>query len=83
MLYYYVMNDKADHTVDIKVLMRSTRRMVEGTQHSIKRLDQGEVPFCNFCGKQQHEVDRLLAGAGAYICSACVALASEVISEGK
>ncbi len=29
---------------------------------------------CSFCGKEQDEVDRLLAGNGVYICNECVEL---------
>ena len=36
---------------------------------------------CNFCGKTQKEVDKLIAGPGVYICNECVELCSEIISE--
>ena len=29
---------------------------------------------CNFCGKKQSEVQRLIAGNGAFICDECIAL---------
>ncbi len=77
------MTDESDRSEKIKALMRSTRRMIGGYERSNERLDQGEAPFCNFCGKEEDEVGRLLAGADAYICDDCVALASEVIEEGK
>lgn len=34
---------------------------------------------CSFCGKQQHEVERLIAGPGAYICNECVHLCAEIL----
>jgi hypothetical protein len=37
---------------------------------------------CSFCGKHQHEVRKLIAGPGVYICDPCVALAENVISSG-
>ena len=77
------MSAESNRNEKIKALMRSTRRMIGGYERSNNRLDQGETPFCNFCGKEQHEVGRLLAGADAYICDDCVALASEVIKEGQ
>ena len=30
--------------------------------------------FCSFCGKPQHEVDRLIAGPGVFICNECIEL---------
>jgi ClpX C4-type zinc finger len=37
---------------------------------------------CSFCGKQRHEVRKLIAGPGAYICDPCVALAATVLGSG-
>ena len=41
------------------------------------------VPYhCSFCGKNQDQVKRLIAGPGAvYICDECVELCQEIISE--
>ncbi len=37
---------------------------------------------CSFCGKNQDQVKRLIAGPGAvYICDECVELCQEIISE--
>jgi hypothetical protein len=39
---------------------------------------------CSFCGKSQHDVRRLVAGPGVYICDECVELCLDVIrDEGK
>ncbi|GAA0400666.1 hypothetical protein Acor_39400 [Acrocarpospora corrugata] len=34
---------------------------------------------CSFCTKSKSEVDRLIAGAGVYICNECVRLCSEIL----
>lgn len=34
---------------------------------------------CSFCLKPDHEVDKLVAGPGVYICNECVELCSQVI----
>jgi hypothetical protein len=34
---------------------------------------------CSFCGKPSSEVDKLVAGAGVYICNECVALSASII----
>jgi DNA-directed RNA polymerase subunit RPC12/RpoP len=36
---------------------------------------------CSFCGKSQDQVQRLIAGPGAYICDECIALCQEIIEE--
>lgn len=37
---------------------------------------------CSFCGKQQNQVERLIAGPGnTYICDECVNLCREIIEE--
>ncbi|HVT21621.1 MAG TPA: ClpX C4-type zinc finger protein [Mycobacteriales bacterium] len=36
--------------------------------------------WCTFCTKPAHQVDRLIAGAGVYICNECVGLCGELLS---
>ncbi|MHC1788781.1 ATP-dependent Clp protease ATP-binding subunit ClpX [Solidesulfovibrio sp.] len=36
---------------------------------------------CSFCGKNQDEVQRLIAGPDVYICDECVALCNEIIAQ--
>jgi len=36
---------------------------------------------CSFCGKNQDEVKKLIAGPSVYICDECVDLCNEIISE--
>lgn len=36
---------------------------------------------CSFCGKSAAEVSKLVAGPNAYICDACVATATRIMSE--
>ena len=37
--------------------------------------------FCSFCGKNQKEVKKLIAGPAVYICDECIQLCSEIIGE--
>ena len=40
----------------------------------------GDPMKCSFCGRTQHEVDKLIGGPkGVYICDACVGLCNEII----
>jgi len=36
---------------------------------------------CNFCGKSQKEVKKLIAGPGCYICDECIELCNNIIYE--
>jgi ATP-dependent protease Clp ATPase subunit len=38
---------------------------------------------CSFCGRSQHEVRKLIAGPGCYICEACVGLTEGVVTAGR
>lgn len=37
--------------------------------------------YCSFCGKNQTEVRKIIAGNGVFICNECVALSQEIIKE--
>lgn len=37
--------------------------------------------YCSFCGKSQHEVQRLIAGPQVFICNECVELCNDIIRE--
>ncbi len=39
------------------------------------------VLYCSFCGKNQHEVKKLIAGPSVFICDECVELCNEIIVE--
>ena len=46
------------------------------------RNDGGKPTIrCSFCGKPQSEVNRLIAGNGAYICDDCVRLCMGIVDE--
>ncbi|TWS95549.1 ATP-dependent Clp protease ATP-binding subunit ClpX [Streptococcus sp. sy004] len=40
-----------------------------------------EIVNCSFCGKNQNEVRKIVAGKHVYICNECVALSQEIIKE--
>lgn len=41
----------------------------------------GSALHCNFCGKSQKEVKKLIAGPGVYICDECIELCNDIIFE--
>src|SRR5210317_1878832 len=36
---------------------------------------------CSFCGKNQDEVEKLIAGPDVYICDECIELCNEIVLE--
>src|SRR3984957_16045548 len=49
-----------------------------GVQRSAQ---QGNLLYCSFCGKNQHEVRKLVAGPAVYICDECVDLCTGIVDE--
>ena len=45
-----------------------------------KNNEQGKL-FCSFCGKNQDEVKKLIAGPSVFICDECVDLCNDIIRE--
>ena len=43
--------------------------------------DEYKSVRCSFCGKHQEQVDRIIAGPGAYICNECVQLCMNILGE--
>jgi ClpX C4-type zinc finger len=47
------------------------------------RAFPGNMLACSFCGKNQKQVSKLIAGAHAYICNECADKADRVIATGE
>src|SRR5499433_2852484 len=43
--------------------------------------DSKNTLYCSFCGKSQHELRKLIAGATVHICNECVELCIDIIGE--
>lgn len=43
---------------------------------------KGKLLYCSFCGKDQHQVNKLIAGPSVFICDECVDLCCDIINEG-
>ncbi len=46
-----------------------------------KKDSENDNLFCSFCGKNQKEVKKLIAGPAVYICDECIQLCGEIIEE--
>lgn len=45
------------------------------------RRDASQQLLCSFCGKNQSEANKLIAGPSVYICDACVRLCNQILEE--
>ena len=45
--------------------------------------DGEKVLYCSFCGKNQNEVKKLIAGPSVFVCDECVELCNDIIREEK
>lgn len=43
--------------------------------------DSATLPKCSFCGKNQRQVRKLIAGPNIYICDECIELCNEILEE--
>ena len=43
--------------------------------------DSNKLLHCSFCGKNQNEVSKLIAGPSVFICDECVDLCNEIIRD--
>jgi len=48
---------------------------------AVGRPIEEKVLYCSFCGKNQHEVSKLVAGPAVFICDECVDLCTDIVDE--
>lgn len=61
--------------------LRSIRQQLERTMPTDASPPNDVLASCSFCGKGNTDVQRLVAGAGVYICNECVEVAAWVIDD--
>ena len=54
--------------------------LIEANQNQSGSKKTGTL-YCSFCGKNQHEVPKLIAGPAVFICDECVDLCSEIVEK--
>jgi hypothetical protein len=56
--------------------------MILGTELRTRRFVRRLAPLrCSFCGRSEAEVQKLVRGAGAFICDGCVAACARIVHE--
>ena len=48
---------------------------------SAKRAPASASLYCSFCGKDQEEVRKLVAGPAVFICDECIQIANDIIAD--
>lgn len=46
-----------------------------------KQAAPGGLLHCSFCGKNQHDVSKLVAGPAVFICDECIDLCTDIVDE--
>jgi ATP-dependent Clp protease ATP-binding subunit ClpX len=54
--------------------------MSDGRNHS-NSSDGDHLLYCSFCGKNQHEAHKIIAGPSVFICDECIDLCNDIIRE--
>ncbi|ESS73723.1 ATP-dependent Clp protease ATP-binding subunit ClpX [Methyloglobulus morosus KoM1] len=54
--------------------------MSDGKNHS-NSSDGDHLLYCSFCGKNQHEAHKIIAGPSVFICDECIDLCNDIIRE--
>lgn len=58
------------------------RYSIEGVNLNVYKFNEEKGQLkCSFCGKNQDQVRKLVAGPGVYICDECIELCTEIVEE--
>jgi ClpX C4-type zinc finger protein len=49
--------------------------------HVPRFSEEGKTVFCSFCGKNQQEVAKIIAGPSVHICDECVGLCDRILTK--
>lgn len=68
--------------VKTEATLREALAKAERERDEARRALQKVSPIhCSFCGKNQHEVEQMIAGPRVFICDGCVDLCVDIIRE--
>ncbi len=69
-------------TITSKEIISETSS-VNGDHYDEEDENYGSDMFCSFCGKGNHEINKMIAGEQAFICDECVELCSDIVESEK
>ena len=71
-----IVKDKEGEDLEIPSFLRNQKEDYD-------KKDKSSAYDCSFCGKSQHEVEKLIAGPTVFICDECVDLCVDIIKDAK
>jgi hypothetical protein len=74
---------KARAREDIEAVERELKA-IENELRAVAGAKRAPAPaslYCSFCGKDQEEVRKLVAGPAVFICDECIQLANDIIAD--
>ena len=74
--------DKEDEYLEIPSFLRNQKEDHDKKKSRDKKKNRPTV-YCSFCGKSQHEVEKLIAGPTVFICDECTGLCVSIIKDAK
>lgn len=77
-------SEVARQLLEVAVALEETLKKAFGDgwdEHIPKFVEEVAISSCSFCGKEQHEVRKLVAGLSVFICDECIGLCSGIIAE--
>ena len=75
--------DKEDEYLEIPSFLRNQKEGLRNQEEDYDKKDKSSVCYCSFCGKSQHEVEKLIAGPTVFICDECTDLCVSIIKDAK
>jgi hypothetical protein len=75
--------DIAGQLLAIVVALEQNLKKAYGAEWNkdIPKTPKAEKLACSFCGKEEKEVGKLIAGPSVYICDECIDLCNKIIAE--
>jgi len=67
-----VSDDREDRLGRLQVAIAALTTKIAGVTRPLRLAGgRSSTLYCSFCGKSQHEVDKLVAGPSIFICNEC------------
>jgi hypothetical protein len=68
-------------TIVLNAVGRAALTGIDEPASAVDADDYASAVVCSFCGKNQDEVRKLIAGKGVFICDECVGLCHDAVQE--
>ena len=75
------MSDREDRPDHLEAAIAALMTKIAAVTRQLRLAGGGRSStlYCSFCGKSQHEVDKLVAGPSIFICDECTDLCYGIV----